>query len=209
MAAESSRKWAAVSASPGFDEAVPVLVQALLAECELGDAAPPPAERTVFDGADVPRVPVQDYVIRMLKYSGCSSEVFTMAALYTRRLRSSGGVRLTSLNVHRVLLACVVVAAKLRDDAFHSNRFYARMGGVELEELNNLERVLLDLLQWHVRVDPEEFASFRGGLLLWSAGAEERRRHREARRRRCSPAVSSMGLSECSGSGSLVSLSST
>lgn len=44
-----------------------------------------------------------------------------------------------SQTVHRMLLTCLMLTAKFYDDVHTTNAFYARMGGVTLQELNELE----------------------------------------------------------------------
>jgi hypothetical protein len=63
-------------------------------------------------------------------------------------------------NVHRLILAALLVGAKYFDDFFYSNSYYSKVGGVRTKELNTLEACLLEMLQWRLYVSPEEYAQY-------------------------------------------------
>ncbi|KAK1389015.1 Cyclin [Heracleum sosnowskyi] len=65
-----------------------------------------------------------------------------------------------SLNVHRLLVTAVMVAAKMLDDVHYNNTFYARVGGVTNLELNRLEIELLFLLNFELTVHSRVFESY-------------------------------------------------
>lgn len=58
----------------------------------------------------------------------------------------------SSLTVHRFILASVTVASKAFCDAFATNPQFARVGGVSLVELNLLEKEFLAVLDWRLAV---------------------------------------------------------
>jgi hypothetical protein len=58
----------------------------------------------------------------------------------------------SSLTVHRFVLASVTVASKAFCDAFATNPQFARVGGVSLVELNLLEKEFLAVLDWRLVV---------------------------------------------------------
>ena len=54
---------------------------------------------------------------------------------------------LSELNVHRIIIASVVLAIKFFEDEFYNNSFFSRLGGISIAEMNLLERELLMRLQ--------------------------------------------------------------
>eukprot|EP00662_Eupelagonemidae_sp_cell21_P041784 gene41784-29999_t len=96
-------------------------------------------------------ISVADYMRHWLAHSDCSVECAGIALAYVLRC----GVRPTPLNVHRLLVAALCVAAKWRDDHYYANEFYAAVGGVSVTELNRLEAELLRLCDWAVCVGGE------------------------------------------------------
>ncbi|KAF3570771.1 hypothetical protein F2Q69_00062538 [Brassica cretica] len=50
-----------------------------------------------------------------------------------------------------------MLAAKVFDDRYYNNAYYARVGGVSTRELNRLEMTLLFALDFKLQVDPHTF----------------------------------------------------
>ncbi|XP_024981788.1 cyclin-P3-1 isoform X2 [Cynara cardunculus var. scolymus] len=71
---------------------------------------------TVFHGSRAPTLTIQQYVDRIFKYSRCSPSCFIVAYVYIDRFIRSGNIVVTSLNVHRLLITSVMLAAKFIDD---------------------------------------------------------------------------------------------
>ena len=71
----------------------------------------------VFDGLQVPDMCIERYLERILKYVHCSSSVFVVAYAYIDRLSQfHPQFRITSVNVHRLLITTVMVASKFLED---------------------------------------------------------------------------------------------
>jgi len=51
----------------------------------------------------------------------------------------------------------MLVAAKFHDDAFASNAWYGKVGGVVMEEVNRLEMAVLNMTQWRLMVKQDEY----------------------------------------------------
>ena len=67
--------------------------------------------------------------------------------VYLRRLRNKHPAsKISSLNAHRLLLACPTVASKFISDCLWTDQIYAQIGGVRARELTRPElRLLQDL----------------------------------------------------------------
>eukprot|EP01060_Flectonema_neradi_P012584 TRINITY_DN1935_c4_g1_i1.p1 TRINITY_DN1935_c4_g1~~TRINITY_DN1935_c4_g1_i1.p1 ORF type:complete len:202 (+),score=12.80 TRINITY_DN1935_c4_g1_i1:36-608(+) len=101
-------------------------------------------------------MPVEDYLCRLCRYSECSKEVLSYMFLLLGNA-TMNKLTITHRNVHRLVLTSFVVACKLRDDIHHDNVFYARVGGVPLETLNEMEILFLNtLLKWELSVPTED-----------------------------------------------------
>lgn len=72
---------------------------------------------TIFHSSRAPNVSIRQYLERIFKYSSCSPSCFVVAYIYLDRfLHRTNSVCLTSLNVHRLLITSILVAAKFVDD---------------------------------------------------------------------------------------------
>jgi hypothetical protein len=108
---------------------------------------------TPFHGLKVPPIAVDEYILRIAKHAKCSPVCFVMAYAYLERLaKKDKKLRPCHRSVHRLLITGVMIAAKLTDDNYYNNAFYARIGGVSLAELNALELKMLGLLDFRLSV---------------------------------------------------------
>ncbi|KAI9915882.1 hypothetical protein PsorP6_007770 [Peronosclerospora sorghi] len=116
--------------------------------------------KTKFEAFRAPGISVLDYLTRIHKYASCSPECFVLALVYIDRLHQMQGFVLTELNVHRVVITSVVLAAKFFDDHYFNNAYYAKVGGVPCPEMNELEVEYLLLINFSLYVSCETFARY-------------------------------------------------
>ncbi|CAN1131933.1 CYCP3-1 [Linum perenne] len=115
---------------------------------------------TIFHGLRAPAVSIRQYVDRIFKYSCCSPSCFVIAQIYVDRFVQQTNIHLTSLNVHRILITSIMLAAKFVDDAFFNNAYYARVGGITTGELNKLEMKFLFSIDFRLQVNTSTFGRY-------------------------------------------------
>lgn len=122
---------------------------------------------TVFDSSVVPPIGIDKYLMRLRSAFRCSDASFIAAFILVDRVLGYDGGRLplSMRNVHRLYLACLVVAVKYHEDLVYTNSHYAKAGGVHLREVNRLERVLLSALDFDLRVPPEQYQIYEASLV--------------------------------------------
>ena len=59
-----------------------------------------------------------------------------------------------------MLISCVMVGAKFWDDFYYKNEFYAKIGGINKQDMNNLELELMHTFDFSLFVREEEFLSY-------------------------------------------------
>lgn len=79
-----------------------------------------------------------------------------------------------AFNIHRLLIAGVTVASKFFSDVFYTNSRYAKVGGLPLHELNQLELQFLLLNDFSLVVPLEEMQRYADGLLLYFKDAQQK-----------------------------------
>lgn len=85
---------------------------------------------------------------------GCSPVVFVFALILVDRVQEyNEEFYMTSRNVHRLMITAVLVATKYFDDFYFKNTFYAKLGGVTIDLINELEIEFLNLLNFNCYVD--------------------------------------------------------
>ncbi|CUG78871.1 cyclin 2, putative [Bodo saltans] len=122
--------------------------------------------QTRFHSSRTPQISMWDYMKRIAKYSGCSPECFIISVILIDRYVEATGIPLTFRNVHRLTITAVMLSAKIRDDVYYSNAYYASIGGVSNSELNILELELLVTLRWTTWVEPDEYRHSVDGLFV-------------------------------------------
>jgi len=114
---------------------------------------------TPFHCDDPVPISLDEYMHRMSTFMGCSQECFVMGCVLITRLEAIYAHRsvITTLSVHRLILTAVVIAAKMHEDQCFLNQHYADVGGIPLEELNQLELYMVKQLGWNLHVSRSEF----------------------------------------------------
>jgi len=84
--------------------------------------------------------------------------------MYMERVRATG-LKLTALNVHRLVLVGVILAAKVLDDRQPKLKFFADVGGLSETELAALEWTFLEIISYRVLLAPDSFANFYATVL--------------------------------------------
>lgn len=115
------------------------------------------ATQSKFHSSRVPQITMWDYLKRIAKYSACSPECFIIAIIYLDRYVAATQIALTFRNIHRLTITAVMVSAKLRDDVYYANSYYASIGGVSNAELNILEVEFLSIIGWDTWVEPSQY----------------------------------------------------
>ncbi|KAF9204561.1 hypothetical protein BGZ49_005146 [Haplosporangium sp. Z 27] len=89
--------------------------------------------------------------------------------IYTSSSESPVGSKLiiNSFNIHRLLITSILVASKFSSDVFYPNVRYARVGGLPLTELNQLELEFLFLSQFELNTTESELQSYGNKLLMY------------------------------------------
>uniref|UniRef100_A0A7S0T842 Cyclin n=1 Tax=Erythrolobus madagascarensis TaxID=708628 RepID=A0A7S0T842_9RHOD len=116
---------------------------------------------TCFDASSLPAISACDYFHRVAKYAFCSPACLMMAFIYIERGASyQPSLRLSPTNVHRLIITAVMLAAKFFDDVYYNNAYYAKVGGIPLQEINLLETEFLMAVGFELFVSEEEFIRF-------------------------------------------------
>lgn len=157
----------ACSASAGI---VSVLPKALdeLARCkeQTTDDEPETSGRaSCFHVLRQPGIGVSDYCHRIAKYSKCSPVCFAFALIFMQRLAEKDSIyHPAPLNVHRLLITGVMLAAKLVDDSYFTNSYYAKIGGISTADLNSMELAMLQLLEYRLHAPEAQLLRCLAGL---------------------------------------------
>jgi hypothetical protein len=119
------------------------------------------AMHPLFEGTKIPLSP-SEYVKRILKYTRCSPCNIIVGLVYLQRVKELDvngkcWTRLTSYNIQRLLLTALLLASKFLDEPHASNRQWALVGDLSVQEMNSMELEMLWLLKFSLNISRDEY----------------------------------------------------
>ncbi|CDS12150.1 hypothetical protein LRAMOSA04345 [Lichtheimia ramosa] len=124
---------------------------------------------TVFHSRAVPNIKIDAYLARIQKFTPYNNDALLCILVYFDRIsKLQPKFVLNSLNIHRLLIASIVVASKFTSDVFYPNARYAKVGGLPLVELNKLEMEFLFMCDFDLHVRLEAIQEYGDQLLRHS-----------------------------------------
>ncbi|KAM6495458.1 Cyclin domain containing protein [Amanita muscaria] len=127
-----------------------------------------------FHARNIPTISLEAYLLRILKYCPTTNQVFLSLLVYFDRMSKltlDATTRIfviDSYNIHRLVIAGVTVASKFFSDVFYTNSRYAKVGGLPLTELNQLELQFLLLNDFRLVISSSEMQRYAEQLILFS-----------------------------------------
>ncbi|CAO2655859.1 Nn.00g046620.m01.CDS01 [Neocucurbitaria sp. VM-36] len=128
--------------------------------------ASPPQHAARQSSSEPPMPSVEEFITSLVERSHVQVPTLMTSLVYLSRLRSrlppvAKGMRCT---VHRIFLASLILAAKNLNDSSPKNKHWARYSavrgyenfGFSITEVNLMEKQLLFLLDWDLRINPED-----------------------------------------------------
>lgn len=108
-------------------------------------------ELTRFHSKVPPNISIFNYFARLTKYSTLEHSVLLASVYYIDLLSNVyPAFNLNSLTAHRFILTATTVASKGLCDSFCTNSHYAKVGGVQCNELNVLETEFLKKVNYRI-----------------------------------------------------------
>jgi hypothetical protein len=139
----------------------PVLACILGKLVEKNDMLVPHPTLSKFHSVRAPAISIKDYLLRIAKYAACSGECFVLALVYIDRIiQNNPTFIVNSLNIHRLLITGVMLAAKFYDDQYYNNAYFGKVGGVPCGEMNSLEVEFLFMCNFSFAVPPQQYEQY-------------------------------------------------
>ncbi|XP_077234363.1 cyclin-U2-1-like [Tasmannia lanceolata] len=115
----------------------------------------------VFDCDETLDMTIQSFLERIFRYTHVAPPVFVVAYIYIDRLcHFHSEFRISSSNVHRLLITTIMVASKFVEDLNYRNSYFAKVGGLMTMEMNKLEVDFLFLMGFKLHVNVSVFESY-------------------------------------------------
>ncbi|KAJ3091159.1 hypothetical protein HDU96_003132 [Phlyctochytrium bullatum] len=106
-------------------------------------------------------ISILDYLRRIVRHAHLDRSCLLSLLVYMDRVCThQKRFTVSSLTVHRFIIAAVTVSSKAHFDLFYSNKVYAEIGGVPLKELNALEMDLVFMMGWELMAGVERMQEY-------------------------------------------------
>ncbi|KAG9046630.1 hypothetical protein FS837_003952 [Tulasnella sp. UAMH 9824] len=110
-----------------------------------------PDALTRFHSRLPPGISVHDYFARIVKYANVERSCLLITLHYIDQICTRlPKFTITSLTIHRFIIASITVSSKALCDVFCTNTHYAKVGGITVAELNMLEKEFLGVIDWRL-----------------------------------------------------------
>ena len=111
---------------------------------------PSPEPQTIFD-----------FMADIIILTKMEKEVIILSLIYIERLIFNTGLLLNSRNWRRILLTAMIIASKIWDDnSFENSHFSQVFANLGVGEINTLERIFLELINYKVFVKQSEYFKY-------------------------------------------------
>lgn len=106
-------------------------------------------------------ISIKSYIERLCRFTHCEECSLIMALIYIDRVCERMNIIITKKNIYRLFLICLITSIKYNEDECYTNSYYAKIGGLSLNELNDLEYELLNIIEFVLYVDFDVYEQYR------------------------------------------------
>ncbi|KAL7268076.1 hypothetical protein RUND412_009313 [Rhizina undulata] len=127
--------------------------------------------RSVYPMAAQDRIPSEfrKFILQILSSTRLPSSTILLGLVYLRERMTTSGLTIAMRHdvVYRMITIALLLASKFLDDNTFQNKSWAEVTGLPVAELNALEKEWLELMDWHLHVDPEGTKGFSQYKTMW------------------------------------------
>lgn len=102
-----------------------------------------------------PTISINDYIKRIFKSKIIDEENYDAIILHTINLLQylkTKGIYLNNYSCHRIVSTLLMLSSKIIEEYPHSNWYWATLCGVSLEDMNMMERSLMQILDYNLHI---------------------------------------------------------
>ena len=114
------------------------------------------------------KVPLKYYFHRIKKYAQIEQSTLIIILIYADRICKTSGIILNPHNIHKIILGCLLLAIKYNEDINFTNEHYAKVGGISIEEINNLQYFSIQLLSFDLFISEDVYKKYLNYVLSYS-----------------------------------------
>ena len=108
----------------------------------------------------IPSISIKQFFERIVKYTKLENSTLVLILIYIDRLCDIQKFRLNFYNIHKIIVAAMIIAIKYNEDDYFDSIFYSKVGGVSRKELDKLEYQMLALINFELYVSEAVFNKY-------------------------------------------------
>ena len=150
----------------GFDYSLPKLISSIsnvlmeIIQDNKLNVNPCYIKKDCFYSKRIPVMSLEDYLKRIVKYANVEISTLICSVMYIDKMCEKNNYILCFNNIHRLLLTAVVISSKFNEDSHYNNRYYAKIGGITIDEMNDLELLMCSYLDFKIFILPENYEKY-------------------------------------------------
>ena len=114
-------------------------------------------EMEIFNTNKKPSVPVKKFLERVVKYCQPEPSTFITSLIYLDNILLKTKTKLTCMNSYKLFYTCFVLSMKFNEDRHNSNKFYAKVCGVNINDFLLMEYRALKYLDFSLFIQAETY----------------------------------------------------
>ena len=114
-------------------------------------------EMEIFNTTKKPSVTLKKFLERVVKYCQPEPSTFIMALIYLDNIVLKTKTKLTCMNSYKLFYTCFVLSMKFNEDRHNSNKFYAKVCGVNFNDFLLMEYRALKYLDFKLFIKSETY----------------------------------------------------
>ena len=104
----------------------------------------------------IPKLSIEDFLIRVVTYSKIELSTLLSLYIYAMRLITRNEIVLRYTNVYKIILGACVLSVKFNEDSKFPFSYYAKIGGMTVSELSEIEFSIYTRLNFELFINEEE-----------------------------------------------------
>ena len=119
----------------------------------------------IFNLKQIPKISVGDFIYRITYYSKIEDSTLISSLILLDRYCKKQKIILTIFNVHRLISISIIVAIKLLEDKYFTNKYYSKICGIDFSLFNQLEYEFICGLNFNLYIEKNFYYKYQNLLL--------------------------------------------
>lgn len=113
----------------------------------------------------IPELSLHKYLLRIASYTHIEESTLVIMLIYIDKLCSRYKLQLTYYNIYKIIAGAVLLAIKYNEDNYLLLDYYAKVCGLQLKQIKQIEYVMLCLFDYNLYINEELFEKYQRNII--------------------------------------------